>query len=181
MEENAAANAGMNTNTVMFILIALIAVFMILLIYFLVQYKKISRGYELFMRGKDAASLEGSIALLLDKAEAIEERDKANKDVLKVFNRSLVGAYQKTGIVKYNAFEGMGGQSSFALALLDLGNNGFLLNVIHSRNTCYTYLKEIRDGQSDVVLGNEERQALMQAMKKKDRFFDPDEEILSSD
>ena len=68
--------------------------------------------------------------------------------------------------------------ASFALALLDLNNNGFILNVIHSRSSCYTYLKEIRNGECEVALGAEERAALMQAMKKKDRFYDQDEKIL---
>ena len=181
MEANTAVNAGMSSNTIMIILIALIVVFMALMIYFLIQYKKIARRFDVFMRGRDAASLEGTLSLLLEKVDSIEERDKANKDVLRVFNRNLIGAYQKTGIVKYNAFEGMGGQASFVLALLDLGNNGFLLNVIHSRSSCYTYLKEIKNGQADVVLGNEERTALMQAMKKRDRFFDPDEELLNNE
>ena len=36
-------------------------------------------------------------------------------------------------------------------------------------------------GQAEVVLGNEERMALMQAVTKKDRFFDPDEDVLESE
>ena len=181
MGEDLLTKTGLPTNTIVLILAVLVVLFMALMIYWLVQYRKIYRSYDLFMRGKDATSLEKTISGLMDRVESLEEMDKANKDVLKIFNRNLVNSYQKTGIVKYNAFEGMGGQASFVLAMLDLNNNGFLVNVIHSRNTCYTYLKEIRGGESEVVLGNEERAALMQAMRKKDRFFDPDEEILSSD
>ena len=62
--------------------------------------------------------------------------------------------------------------ASFALALLDLNNCGFIINVIHSRSSCYTYLKEIRDGECEVTLGAEEKAALAQAMKKKDRFYE---------
>ena len=102
----------------------------------------------------------------------------ANKDMLRVLNRKQINAYQKTGIRKYNAFEGMGGMASFAIALLDLENNGIILNVIHSRNSCYTYLKEIREGECEVALSAEEKAALMQATRKKDRFYDKDEDVL---
>ena len=181
MQESILTKLGISTDTAVLVLLVLVLVFLILMIFWLVKYIKISRGYDLFMRGKDASSLEDTISGLMNKVEKLEEKDKANKDVLRLINRSLINSFQKISVVKYNAFEGMGGQASFVLAMLDLGNNGFLLNVIHSRNTCYTYLKEIREGQAEVVLGNEERMALMQAMKKKDRFFDPDEEVLESE
>ena len=44
----------------------------------------------------------------------------------------------KTAIVKYDAFKEMGGKLSFALAMLDQENNGFVMNAIHSREGCYT-------------------------------------------
>ena len=134
----------------------------------------------MFMRGRDAASLEDVISELIENVNRLQEQDVANKDVLRVINRNQVNTFQKSGVVKYNAFEGMGGQASFALALLDLNNSGIMLNVIHSRSACYTYLKEIKNGECEVVLGAEERMALMQAMKKKDRFYEPDAKILES-
>ena len=70
----------------------------------------------------------------------------------------------KTAIVKYDAFKEMGGKLSFALAMLDQENSGFVLNAIHSREGCYIYMKEVDRGQTDVVLGNEEQEALEQAL-----------------
>ena len=181
MKESFLTKLGISTDTAVTVLLGLVLVFLVLMIFWLVKYIKLCRGYDLFMRGKDASSLEGTVSGLISRVEKLEELEKADKDVMRLFNRSLVNSYQKVAVVKYNAFEGMGGQASFVLAMLDLNNNGFLLNVIHSRNTCYTYLKEIREGQAEVVLGNEERMALMQAVKKKDRFFDPDEDVLESE
>ena len=54
----------------------------------------------------------------------------------------------------------MGGKLSFALALLDKNNNGFVLNAMHSREGCYTYIKEIVNGESYIVLAEEEKNAL---------------------
>ena len=74
------------------------------------------------------------------------------------------GTYNKIGIVKYDAFPDVGGKLSFALAMLDEGNSGFVLNAIHSREGCYTYVKEIVKGESYIVLGQEEKEALRQAV-----------------
>ena len=66
--------------------------------------------------------------------------------------------------MKYDAFKEMGGKLSFALAMLDKENNGFVMNAIHSSDGCYTYVKEIVKGESYVVLGEEEKEALRQAV-----------------
>ncbi len=137
----------------------------------LIKMEKVYRRYNLFMRGRDAESLEDLMVEIYENTQKLLDQDLANKDVMKVVSRSLSNTYQKTGIVKYNAFEGMGGQSSFALALLDMTNSGFLLNAMHSRNSCYIYVKEIHEGEPESALGKEERQALDAALKKKDRFF----------
>ncbi len=42
----------------------------------------------------------------------------------------------------------MGGKLSFSLALLSQTNDGFIINAMHSREGCYTYIKEIIDGNS---------------------------------
>lgn len=52
----------------------------------------------------------------------------------------------KYGIVKYDAFDDVGGKLSFAIALLDKNNTGFILNAIHSRDNCFFYIKEIVKG-----------------------------------
>ena len=80
--------------------------------------------------------------------------------------------YQKQGIIKYDAFNEMGGKLSFAMALLDKNNNGFIINSIHSREGCYTYIKEIVKGESYILLGEEERQALEKAIDEEDLMDD---------
>ena len=68
------------------------------------------------------------------------------------------------GIVKYDAFNQMGGQLSFSLALLDENNNGFIINSVHSTEGCYSYTKEIKNGESSISLGKEEEEALATAI-----------------
>ena len=44
----------------------------------------------------------------------------------------------------------------------------FVLNAVHSREGCYTYIKEIVDGNSIIVLAEEEQEALKMAMESND-------------
>ena len=76
----------------------------------------------------------------------------------------MESAYQKMGLVKYDAFHQMGGQLSFSLALLDENNNGFIINSVHSTDGCYSYTKEIKNGICSISLGTEEAEALAMAM-----------------
>ncbi len=119
------------------------------------------------MRGKDAESLEEVIVKYLDKIDKLEEENNERKKQINNITENLLITYQKIGIVKYDAFNEMGGKLSFSLALLDKQNNGFILNAMHSREGCYTYVKEIIDGNSYIALGEEEKKALDMALNCK--------------
>ncbi len=145
-------------------LAVLTLVLMILTLVCFTQYRKLYRRYDLFMRGKDAETLEDIILDLMDEAAVRQVSDKESRDQLKSLTRQVRASYQKIGIVKYNAFKGMGGNLSFVIALLDDNNSGFILNSVHSREGCYLYMKDVEKGSTDVLLGAEEKEALERAL-----------------
>lgn len=150
-----------------FFIIGLAAITIILLIVViicLVQMKKLYRRYDYFMRGKDAETLEEIIMEQMGDIAQLKGEDRANKDSLRSTNKNYRSAFQKFGLVKYNAFKGMGGNLSFAMSMLDYTNSGFVLNSVHSREGCYVYIKEVDRGKTDVLLGSEEKDALEQAL-----------------
>lgn len=150
-----------------YIIIGLSVLTLVLLIAVIVcigQYKRLYRRYDLFMRGKDAETLEDMIMELAEDTEFLRSEDRAIKDMVRSTGRKLKSSYQKIGIVKYNAFKGMGGNLSFVIALLDDNNSGFVLNSVHSREGCYLYLKDVDKGQTEMLLGSEEKEALEQAL-----------------
>lgn len=128
------------------------------------QTNKLYRRYDRFMRGKDAESMEEIILSQIEDIKELKSQDRANKDIMKTLSKNVKGSYQKFGMVKYNAFKGMGGNLSFAFAMLDLNNTGFVLNSVHSREGCYLYIKTVEKGETDTLLGSEEREALEQAL-----------------
>ena len=116
------------------------------------------------MRGKDMESMEELIMKRFDDMDKMLEDTEKNVNDIKTLFDNMKDTVQKAGVVKYDAFNEMGGKLSFALAMLDGNNTGFVINSMHSREGCYTYIKEIIDGKSYIPLGAEEQKALNQAM-----------------
>lgn len=167
MNYNLLAELGFGNLDLTYIFIAVFAVLLLLIIFTIVQtvrLSKISKKYKKFMSGKNAKSLEKDIIGLYEDNKFIKASIEKNKKDIEQLYRKFEGAFQKVGIVKYDAFNQMGGKLSFSLALLDEENNGFILNSVHSTDGCYSYTKEIKNGLCDISLGNEEKQALDIAM-----------------
>lgn len=125
---------------------------------------RLNRKYTLFMKGKDGQSLERLFKRKFDLIEKLVRSTDDNGEEIDKIWRVMDKSLNKYGIVKYDAFEDMGGKLSFVLAMLDKNNTGFLLNAIHSRENCFLYIKEIVNGESYVVLSEEEVEALRQAV-----------------
>lgn len=142
----------------------LTVVLLIVVLICIVKMNKLYRRYDLFMRGKDAETLEDTIMDLLEEMQELYAKDRANKDTMKLLSKQVKASFQKFGYVKYNAFPGMGGNLSFVVAMLDDNNTGFVLDAVHSKEGCYMYLKEVEEGSTEVLLGSEEQEALEQAL-----------------
>ncbi len=125
---------------------------------------RLKKRLDAFLIGKDGISLEQDIAELCRDSQFLKNSAEKNKKDIRSLYKQLEKAYQKMGMVKYDAFQQMGGQLSFSLALLDENNNGFVLNSVHSAEGCYSYTKEIKNGLSAITLGIEESEALAIAM-----------------
>ena len=90
--------------------------------------------------------------------------DEDNSNNIKDIYEKLEYTFQKIGVVKYDAFHEMGGKLSFALCMLDKKDNGYVVNVMHSNDGCFAYIKEIVNGKSYIELGKEEEKAVKQAL-----------------
>lgn len=154
---------------VFYVTIALSIVSIILavvLIIVLCKLKTLKRRVDSLTRGKDTESLEDIIVSYLERVESLEEGEEITRAALNAIKDNLKITYQKTGLVKYDAFREMSGALSYSLALLDKENNGVLISSMYSREGCYTYAKEIIKGESKINLSEEEAEALKQAVAK---------------
>lgn len=158
---------GFDSDYIIIGLAALVVILMILMIVNVVQMSKLKKNYKIFMTGKNAKTLEDTLIKRLDQVDELMVANKANEKNIKALFQNMQLTYQKMGLVKYDAFHEMGGKLSFSLAMLDMKNNGFIISAMHTREGCYTYIKEIVDGNSIIVLSEEDQEALNQAMSVK--------------
>ena len=146
---------------ILFILqIALIVLYVILNS----KYRQLQKSYSTFMKGRSGKNLEKSIFRKFGELEEISALVKENEKNVQDIRKKMESHYQKAGIVKYDAFHEMGGNLSFVLTMLDENDNGWIFNAMHSREGCYTYIKEIVKGESYIELSEEEKQCLEKAI-----------------
>ena len=151
----------------MYLIIALFlvqVVLFILLININMKYNRLKAAYTTFLKGKDGKNLEESFFEKFRLLDEVEKIAKENKEEVRHLRKQVQKTYQKVGIVRYDAFNEMGGNLSFVLTMLNDQNSGWLLNAMHSREGCYTYIKEIINGKSYVELGEEEKESLERAI-----------------
>ena len=150
-------------------LAAAVLILFILYIVNIVQMSKLKKRYRIFMEGKEAKTLEDTLIKRLDQVDMLLEANATNeKNIQKIFG-NMEFAFQKSGLVKYDAFNELGGKLSFSLALLNETDDGYMLNTVHNRDGCYIYMKEIVKGNSIIMLTEEEKEALDIAMGKKEQ------------
>ncbi len=167
---NFLSQIGLSGFDIGYLLIAvavLLILFIVVLILLIVQINKtgkLKKRLDRFFVGRGGESLEEKVASLFEDNQFLKKSTEKNKKDIRILFKNMESAYQKMGLVKYDAFNQMGGQLSFCLALLDENNNGFIINSVHSTEGCYSYTKEIKQGVSSISLGKEEAEALAIAM-----------------
>ena len=110
---------------------------------------------------------------LLDFAVALQARiDDLHRAVDEVatglsrVDRRVDGAVTNTAVVRYDAYEGTGGQQSASVALLDATRTGTIVTAIQGRDYARIYVKDVDRGRSSVALSPEEQEAVERAMSR---------------
>jgi hypothetical protein len=142
------------------------AVAAIALLVALVLWRRLSR-----VQSAQAAILGTGRGDLLDFAVALQARvDDLHRAVDEVaaglsrVDRRVDGSVTNTAVVRYDAYEGTGGQQSASLALLDATRTGTVLTAIQGRDYARIYVKDLDRGRSSVALSPEEQEAVDRAM-----------------
>lgn len=159
------------SNTEIYLLIA-IAVLLVFVIVLAVLVAGLNRKVHTldarlgrFMKGPDGASLEDAIIKMFEEHDLLmKDMQQDRKDIDDLYEK-IRPMIQKVGVVKYDAFQQMGGNLSSAIVMLNEENNGFIINTVQSADGCYSYVKEISEGHPDIELGKEEQEAYDKAMQ----------------
>ena len=124
----------------------------------------LKKKYDFFMQGDNGASLERKLSVevseIRDAAKGLETMMTEQAAIRNIQSNTI----QKIGFIKYNAFENIGNDLSFALTLLDGNNNGICISSIYGRIESRIFSKPIVKGKSLVSLSQEELESLNEAL-----------------
>lgn len=129
---------------------------------------KLKRRIDNFMRTENADNIENMLSEYKAVAENVDKHFEELKEDISSLKNQITPCIQKTAVVRFNPFEDVGGDLSFAAAFLDKNDDGVVISSIYSRECSYSYAKEIQKGDSTKYkLSQEEKQAIENAKKIK--------------
>lgn len=157
---------GIDTAYILIGILALELILLILVIISLCKLKKYTKKLKKFMTGKDAESLEEILNGCVEKTETVNQMNQSIREDITALRKNQRITYQKLGLQKYNAFRELSGDLSYAVALLDQEDNGFIINSVYAKEGGYSYIKKIEHGECEIELSEEEKKALTEAKNR---------------
>lgn len=153
--------------TIDIVLLALATLTLALAAWLFYHLQRVRRQQWVLTRGTDNANMEEIVTQYIRQVEELERRLEELKKEQLVQGKTLLTAVQRVGLLRFNAFDDMGGKLSFAAALLDEKGNGVVFSAISGRTETRTYAKRVVGSRSELALSDEEQQAIQQAMEGK--------------
>ena len=132
----------------------------------LLSVNKVEKKYRKMMRGTNSRNLEEVINSNLDNIDVALNNSKESLERCEKIAEDLKSCVNKVAIMRYKAFEDVGSDLSFSIAILDSYNDGVIITGIYSRHDSTTYAKSIDKGISRYDLSEEELHVLNEAINK---------------
>ena len=158
-----------SVNNLMYIITVMgtiLAILFVLVIWLWKELSSLKRLHNEMMMGVDGTNLEQTILKCIENTKDVEDECSSLRKENQQISNLLQKAITRMGMVRFTAFEGMGSDLSYAVAMLDSDNNGVIFSSIFGREESRGYMKPIVDGRSTYALSGEEEQALREAMAK---------------
>jgi len=129
----------------------------------MMKLRSTQKNLEILFSGKKAVDLE---SILLEHSKEILAIDKEIQELFEISNKIhnlTQRSVHKVGIIRFNPFKDIGGDQSFALALLDGKDSGITISSLHTREGTRIYSKPITKGESEKYTLTEEEKAAIKA------------------
>jgi hypothetical protein len=156
--------------TLALVVVAAMALLAFLLcLVFAARLRKVRRSYALLRGEAGQKDIFAAFDRVMKRLQSMEHRldgVAASQEEEAMLRRLAV---QKFGLVRYDAFDDMGGRLSFSAALLDDNGDGVIISSINGRTETRTYAKLVRGLTSEHNLSDEEREAIAAAVDGSDR------------
>lgn len=126
---------------------------------------RIKAKYNKFMNGLSDRNMEELLETSINSMNSVNAKNRDIELKLNEMERTLLQCVQKVGIVRFNAFDNVGSDLSFSIALLDHNDTGVVISGIYARDSSSTYAKPVITAKSKYTLSAEEIQAIDIARK----------------
>lgn len=155
-----------NLETVVLVIVGLLVLALFFFIINTVRLNQLHRRYQQLMRGVNRANLEELIFKQAEKLNELSEQVARMKEMQTQVHQDIKDSIGPVGIVRYNAFNDVGSDLSYSVAILNRGKDGVVLTSLYGREDSRTYAKPIENGESKYKLTDEEKEALQIALQK---------------
>ena len=142
-----------------------LALLLLLVLYLLSAVSSLKSRYNTMMVGEESGTSIEKMLLdhIAETRQVAEENAKLREENARI-DALLQTALTRVGVVRFSAFQDMGSDLSYAVAMLDAKNNGVVFSSIFAREDSRTYVKPIEGGQSKYTMTKEEEQAVKDAI-----------------
>jgi len=153
-----------NLPIIILIMVTVFIIMFFLSVSLLISNRKMKKRYDLMMKDADRGSLEDMIRSYQRKVDTSYVDTKLAVEEIKLLSNQINHCIQKVGVVRYKAFDDVGSDLSYSVAMLDNKNDGVVITSIFGRNMSTSYAKPISKGTSKYALSDEENYAMNKAL-----------------
>ncbi len=160
----------MQSDMIIWLVIGVLAVLIIIMLITVLMLRRRLQRFETaylalqtFLSGKN---LDEMLEQYVTKVQSLEKRLSAADARLERTETAVQRSIDRTELLRYNAFENMGSDLSFALAILNQEGDGVILSSIHSREESRVYAKPLIKGESSYNLSKEEQETITKALAR---------------
>ncbi len=158
----------LSTDQAFFLLAVIVMVLFLLLLINLIMIFGLKKKLKLVTHNQDGMNIETIINQYYTDVEEVKSTQGKILINQEEINLILQRCLSKVGVIRFNPFSEVGGDQSFAIALLDRDNNGVVISSLYNRENCRFYGKPIVNGHSSYQLSDEEGEAIKRAIAEKD-------------
>ena len=154
-----------NQEIVLIIAVMLFLILTVWNIYLTLNLRQLKRRSKELFEGSNARDLEEIIYRQIKDSRKISEDIKELADKNKTTYDLALKSIHRVGVVRFNPFDEMGGNQSFAIALLNDSGDGVTISSLFGREGTRIYAKGIKNKESEYKLSDEEKEAINKAME----------------
>lgn len=127
--------------------------------------KAMEARWNSLLREASGSNMERLLQDHFDERRALIAEHAETRERVEILEQKMEGSKRHLGLVRYDAFDDVGGSQSFALAVYDDRGDGAVVTSLVGRADCRVYAKPLTRGRSDRTLSQEEQRAIDDARR----------------